>query len=194
MGFRQPSAPVGKKSLVGAVAGPLYQYASNPDVIHCPGDFRATLPVNGNADNSTGGFGFAWASYSGVEFINGQGSGPLLITKATQIRHTSDRILWVEECDSRGDNEGSWEMNNPSGDNVTWVFYDSPASYHGTSSTFNFADGHAESRKWLSGAVVAYAASMDPNKYSDTLVQNADTQGLADEAWLSADFATTLNP
>jgi len=179
-GYKQPS------TLFGAVInGPLYPYAPNMDIVHCPGDVRGYLSPAA---------GFSWASYSGVEYANGQGSATLGLTKASQILHQSDRILWVEECDSRGDNEGSWEMKNPSGDNLTWVFYDSPASFHGNSSTFNFADGHAEARHWLSAAVVTFAQSMDQNKYSDNLVANANASGAADAAWVSARFPTLVNP
>ena len=195
MGYRQPHSGSGPKSVGGNIVGPLYQYAPNADIVHCPGDTRSSLPVSGSADTTTPGEAFSWASYSGVQYVNGQGGvASLMITKSTQILHSSDRILWVEECDSRGDNEGSWEMSNPSGDNLTWVFDDSPASYHGSSSTFNFADGHAEPRRWLSGAVIAYALSMDPGKYSDSMVANADAQGVADEAWVSSHFPTAVNP
>ena len=44
---------------------------------------------------------------------------------------------------------------------------DSPAAFHVTSSTFSFADGHATSRRWINGATVTYAASMDAGKYSN---------------------------
>jgi prepilin-type N-terminal cleavage/methylation domain-containing protein/prepilin-type processing-associated H-X9-DG protein len=193
MGYRQPysaSGPLGS----GTMAGPLYQYAPNADLIHCPGDTRGTMGVNGSADGS----GFSWASYSGVEYLNGQGgTTSLQITKSSQLLHPSDRFLWVEECDSRGDNEGSWEMiANPSATtdpSTAWLFDDSPASFHGGSSTFNFGDGHAEARKWLVGAVESYALSMDPNKYTD-LVSSVDANGGVDQAWVSSHFPTAANP
>jgi prepilin-type N-terminal cleavage/methylation domain-containing protein len=48
MGYKQPRADV---------AGPLFRYAPNPDIVHCPGDMRFKRPV---------GQGFAWDSYSGT--------------------------------------------------------------------------------------------------------------------------------
>ena len=182
-GYRQPS------TLFGAVInGPLYQYAPNQDIVHCPGDLRGSLPVNA---------GFSWASYAGVQYVNAAAAGTALgITKSSQILHASERFLFVEECDSRGDNVNSWAMSNPSGDNLTWVFLDSPASFHGSSSTFNFADGHAEARRWVSPAVVAYALSMDTGKYSaGSAVRNAaNANAAADLNWLSSRFPTRLNP
>ncbi len=56
MGFKQPSAPNGPFNS-GVVSGPLYQYAQNADIMHCPGDTRASLPANA---------GFNWQSYSGT--------------------------------------------------------------------------------------------------------------------------------
>src|SRR6202000_1500366 len=110
-----------------------YRYASNPHIIHCPGDPRAGLPVNGNADNTVAGFGFSWASYSGAYNLNG-GATSLLITKATQLLHPSERFVFVEECDSRGDNESGWGMMaNPAANGdpgLAWLFWDSPAAFH----------------------------------------------------------------
>ena len=179
-GYRQPS------TLFGAtINGPLFPYAPKVDIIHCPGDKRAGLSVAA---------GFSWDSYSGVAFVNGGAAATLLITKSSQILHPTDRFLWVEECDSRGDNEGAWEMSNPSGDLATWVFLDSPASFHGTSSTFNFADGHAEARRWQSGSVIAFAQSMDANKYYDSMVADANANGGADLGWVSSHVPTLKNP
>ena len=83
MGYKQPTPDV---------AGPLFKYAPNPAVIHCPGDRRYQWPV---------GQGYAWDSYSGVAFLNGEGKDGF--TKETQVLHPSDRFLWVEGADGRGE-------------------------------------------------------------------------------------------
>jgi prepilin-type N-terminal cleavage/methylation domain-containing protein/prepilin-type processing-associated H-X9-DG protein len=138
--------------------GALYRYAQNVNFIHCPGDLRLTYGVVG------------FDSYSGILGLCG-GSGAknagakdqaTPIMKASQIKHSSDRFLWVEENDKRGDNYGSWELNlggtfgNVSfGYNATWV--DCPAAFHGTSSTFSYADGHAQARAWEVSNTLAIA-------------------------------------
>ena len=43
--------------------GPLYQYAPNPDIIHCPGDIRVLNSIPNH---------FCWASYSGVDGFTGK--------------------------------------------------------------------------------------------------------------------------
>ena len=104
------------------------------------------------------------------------------ITNESQLMHASDRFLWVEECSLQthsalgqtfGEADNAWDMYSgspsvsPTQPFLTAAWLDSPAAFHGTSSTFNFADGHAESHKWISGLVVAFANSMNPDKYAN---------------------------
>ena len=140
-------------------------YLKNPNVVHCPGDLRYQLQVAN---------GFAYCSYSGVTGLNGQawGAHPTsteILTKNTQLTHPSSKFMFVEENDPRGENWGTWVMgvngtaaNNWAGTTIV----DSPAVFHGVSSTFSWADGHATSRGWINGATMAYAGSMNPSKYS----------------------------
>jgi len=187
--------------------GALYQYASNPDIIHCPGDIRISIPGH-----------FTWCSYSGVGgFVGGdsglEGATAGSITKQTQVKHPSDRFLWVEECASQqatafgqtvGINDGTWEMHpgNPNGPpspffTASWV--DSPAAFHGANSTFCFVDGHAQSRKWLSGLTIAFANDMSINKYSNlnpngTGAKANTSPPSADCYYVASGFPTSINP
>jgi prepilin-type N-terminal cleavage/methylation domain-containing protein/prepilin-type processing-associated H-X9-DG protein len=146
----------------GVKQGALGDYLKDPDVIHCPGDIRATKPIG--TGTTTSGW-FAWGSYSGIGTLNGEVPE---IYKQSDIQHTSERMLWVEENDPRGENLGSWIMNGgtPPGFRDAAIG-DSPAAFHGNSSTFNFADGHAESHKWRDGATIIYAKSMSDQKYNN---------------------------
>jgi len=161
--------------------GGLYQYCPNPDIIHCPGDLRQTRKV---------GNGYAWGSYSGVATLNGELAQSFGLTKENGIHRPSDAILWVEENDPRGENEGSWDFF-PSPPYPTASFEDSPAVFHGQSSTFNYADGHAELHKWVDGATISYAASMDPNKYN---AYPPASQTPNDAAWINSRYLTKQNP
>ena len=138
-------------------------YLKNPDVVNCPGDMRKQLSSAS----------YAFCSYSGVTGLNGQTwtNDPTqaeLLSKITDLHHPTDKFIYVEENDPRGENEGTWVMtvngsavNNWSGTSIL----DSPAAFHGTSSTFSWADGHSTSRRWLDGTTIAYAASMNAGKY-----------------------------
>lgn len=182
--------------------GPLFQYAANPDIMHCPGDIRV---LSGH---------FCWDSYSGAGgFVGGDSSldnhlGK--IKKDSQLMHASDRFLWVEECGSQSpagqaylENQHAWDMHpgDPSGPpspffTASWV--DSPAAFHGANSTFSFADGHAESHKWLNKLVIDFANSLSPSKYynigggaSPGALANADK---VDLYYVASHFATDINP
>ncbi len=139
-------------------------YLKNPDVVNCPGDSRKQLSTAN----------YAFCSYSGVTGLNGQtwGNHPTqteLLTKISDVHHPTDKFIFVEENDPRGQNEGTWVMNVSGSAADNWsgtTILDSPAAFHGTSSTFSWADGHSTSRRWLDGTTIAYGASMNPGKYS----------------------------
>jgi len=145
--------------------GGLYQYAPNVNVLHCPADRRALSPVNLNTTQPPGSF--AWGSYSGAGGMNGVSwNASVMITKESSIFHASQRYLWVEENDPRGESVGAWVIDAKNPPNWTGsAFVDGPAAWHGGTSTFSFADGHAEMHKWLDSATVPYALSMLPNKW-----------------------------
>ena len=147
------------------IQGAFGVYLKNPDVVNCPGDKRGQL----SSAN------YAFCSYSGITGLNGQiwnndPTRPELLYKSTDLLHPSDKIVFVEENDPRGQNEGTWVMNVSGSAATSWsgtTILDSPAAFHGTSSTFSWADGHAYSRRWLDATTVAYAASMNTAKYSN---------------------------
>ncbi|MEI8042832.1 MAG: prepilin-type N-terminal cleavage/methylation domain-containing protein [Verrucomicrobiota bacterium] len=159
--------------------GALAPYLLNPDVAHCPGDARG---------KQAGVAGFAWCSVSGVGTLNGE---MRQLYKRAELKHPSEMFLWVEENDPRGENVGSWELNggNPPAFTDASVV-DSPAAWHLGSSTFNFADGHCESRKWLDVGMLNYAQSTSAGKYKNrpTLAQAPH-----DIPFLAQHFPTTWN-
>jgi len=138
-------------------------YLKNPDVVNCPGDARKQL---NNAN-------YAFCSYSGASGLNGQTwtahpTQPEILSKISALKHPSDKFVFVEENDPRGENEGTWVMTVSGTAANNWTgttILDSPAAFHGTSSTFSWADGHCISRRWLDGQTIAYAASMNNSKY-----------------------------
>ena len=179
MGYKQPSP---------AFAGPLWKFAPNSDIVHCPGDPRFKLPV---------GSGFAWDSFSGVNGLNGESADHLV--KRTQVLHPADRFLWVEGADGRGENVGSWQMANygtPALGFADAQFGDSPAAFHGgTTASFSYADGHAALRKWLDPTTIAYALSQNVNKDSSSPEKSAAQAGSKrDQPWVGSHYPTPGNP
>ena len=167
--------------------GALFQYAPNPGIVHCPGDLRSKLT----------GIKFAYDSYSGTGYLNGShrflgGAQALanVIYKDSQIMHPSARIVWLEEADDRQnlcrppftENLGGFIMalgTPPDFRDATWL--DFPAVNHGSKSTMNFADGHAEGHKWAT-----------PQGYP---LRSGPTSACADSQWTAQRFpALLLNP
>jgi prepilin-type N-terminal cleavage/methylation domain-containing protein/prepilin-type processing-associated H-X9-DG protein len=121
----------------------LYPYANNPGSYHCPGDLRyRRLQV---------GSGWAYVSYSKANGMNGGSwNAQVPFTKTPQIKIPTKSFVFIEEADPRGFNQGTWVM-----DEFGWV--DPFAIFHGTVSTFSFADGHVESHKWRNKDVIKAA-------------------------------------
>ena len=185
---KPPTIPPGtsrEQSLVlviqeGYRQGALFLYAANPGILHCPADIRTKLKMGG---------GFTYCSFSPVGTLNGETTE---LRNTAELKHPSERYLWVEENDPRGENLGSWIMNAGSPPDFTGAsFIDSPAVFHGNSSTFSYADGHSGSHKWVDAATIKYAASMDRNKYGSAPGIN---QTKDDVFWLANQYATKLNP
>jgi prepilin-type N-terminal cleavage/methylation domain-containing protein/prepilin-type processing-associated H-X9-DG protein len=171
----------------GYQQGALWQYAPNAHVLHCPADIRVNLPPLGGPPT------YAYASYSGVAPLNGQSQNGIgEITKFTALAHPSQRYLWVEENDPRGENQNSWELNPGTPPTFsTATFIDSVAAWHTGNSTFSWADGHAEAHKWLDGNTVTYALSMNPSKWNSP---PGFAQCPRDLFWLASGYATDQNP
>jgi len=181
-GYRQPTP---------TVEGPLYRYASNPDIVHCPGDKRYLLKFTPG-----GGGPYAWDSFSGAVGLNGEGGGGL--KKLNQVKHPTDRFIWVEGADMRGENIGSWSMQNPGTEAAGFSdakWQDSPAAFHVRSADFNFCDGHAENHKWLNPGTIAFANDTTSSKDSGGTSQTAANAGSSvDRQWVGSRFVSTANP
>jgi len=177
MGFQMP---------MPGLDGPLYKYNRNANSVHCPGDKRYQLPF---------GSGYSWDSYTGCMYLNGERRDGNALTKRTQILHPSDRFIWAEGADMRGENLGSWYLNLGTGPNFNDAsFSDSPAAFHVTSAVFNFCDGHAESHKWEDGSTVALGNSTDPAKDGAGNGSLGKVTGNKDACWVSRHHAGNQNP
>jgi hypothetical protein len=201
-GYKQPTP---------TIPGPLYPYNKNPDSVHCPGDLRYQLAYPSNPSPQSGG-PYCWDSYSGSAFLNGElrlstgADGKIdKINKRTAITHTSNKFIWCEGADMRGENVGSWNMastgtpNGSGGAFASAVFGDSPGAFHVTSAVFNFCDGHAESHKWVDSTTVAYARCTDVDKDAGSgsgaaLKTAATNHKNLDAVWVGSHYAGTQNP
>jgi prepilin-type N-terminal cleavage/methylation domain-containing protein/prepilin-type processing-associated H-X9-DG protein len=176
----------------GYQQGGIWQYAPNVNVLHCPADARARVQAVAGTPSGPPG-NYAYGSYSGAGGLNGVIYSPNTpIVKQPEIMHAGERYLWIEENDPRGENQSSWVMNNPGPPASTSTsFEDSVASWHGGTSTFSWADGHAESHKWLDPQTITYALSNDPGKYNSN---PTFAQCPHDLQFLANGYASQQNP
>jgi len=138
----------------GLSNSPLTRYAAAYGSYHCPGDLRTK--------RLKPGAGWAFDSYSKADGMNGIAWGGIeVFTKLASVTEASMSMVFVEEADPRSYNNGTWVIDvNPPG----WV--DPFASFHGNVSTFGFADGHAELRKWVEGTTIKAANDSAAGKQS----------------------------
>lgn len=165
--------------------GPLFRYAPNPAIMHCPGDRHNTLRFTPN----TGG-PFCYDSFSGTQNLNGEGHGGNCLFKRSSIVHPVDRFIWIESSDSRGENVGSWQMNvagtqaNGFQGSTFSNGNDAPGVFHGSSTDFNFCDGHAVSHKWQDGRTIAFGKGENVTPPPSNV----------DSVWVAQHYAGKQNP
>jgi prepilin-type N-terminal cleavage/methylation domain-containing protein/prepilin-type processing-associated H-X9-DG protein len=176
-----------KYEKAGYQQGAIFNYAPNADVIHCPSDKRYNVtPVSFDPTTDR----FSYGSYAGVGGLNGDDLFNTSLTKMSNLKNTSSRIVFVEENDPRGENLGSWLFKAPPANNPG-AFNDSPAVFHGSTSTFAWCDGHCSPRKWMDSATIAFAASMNIAKYNSP-PSAASTPN--DGSFISVAYPTAANP
>lgn len=173
----------------GYQQGALFQYAPNPNVIHCPADSRNKLKVPQFAIGSVS----IESSLNGENQVGYDNQQLAQLFKMTELMHPSERFVFVEENDPRGESIGSWMMKQGTPPDFSAAqIVDSPAAWHNsTSSTFNWADGHAVSRTWRDRSFVAHALSMVADKYATGPTM---AQAPRDVSFIANGYATKVNP
>ena len=130
-------------------AGPLWPYAKNFNLYHCPGDTRDTRKC---------GDGYAWVTYSKSQNYGGDPSGDYwgmgaTIAKMSDATSPANTFLMAEDTDSRGIDVNTWVVEWITGTpNFTWV--DPLGMYHIDANTWSFADGHALAHVWTGQQII----------------------------------------
>ncbi len=153
----------------------LYHYCPNAKSYHCPGDTRSV--------NQAPGHGWAYDSYSKTQNYGGDptvvtsgATVPSYYVKVSQISAASMTFAMIEDADSRGYNVGTWVCEwNVATDRQHW---DDPiAMYHININTFAFADGHAETHKWLDPIIIKAGLLAASGVMANDIMNAASTSG-----------------
>ena len=121
-----------------ALFGSIGPYVKNPAVYRCPAD-KSTVSFGGQRCPRA-------RSMSMNGYMGGQPGGFGVFTSLGQIIDPSPSLTWVF-IDEREDSINDAFFCVDAG--ARYAIIDYPASYHNGSGGLSFADGHAETHKWL---------------------------------------------
>lgn len=178
-GTRDSDWPTIEDRYRGCQRGSLWPYNENIKLYHCPGDKQYVQPSPRNR----------YRSYSIHRGLAVYDSNPNKdIRTYNQITSPGERYVFVEEYYDFGANynynHNSWDFEPWEGD-----FHDPLGLYHMDSSTFAFADGHAEKHKWKDERTIKYFS--DRSSYDAG--SNELCAGNVDLAWLQRGCAYDMN-
>lgn len=126
--------------------GELYKYVPDPQVYRCPEDYNL---LNSRTYSINCYLGGNWLPSTWGGTPPTQRDVPPVIRLA-QVKHPTNTMVFIEEFDPRGYNEGSFVFYD-SGD--YWVDY--PARWHNDGTCLSFADGHVEYFHWTNSQTMA---------------------------------------
>ena len=177
----------------GIQQGTMWQYVKDVDVYHCPGDNRRSTRRAPRDCFRSYSISYAFGALRAKDLTHR--GGYQYYRKMQDVRDAPQYYVFVEEehNGSRyGENEGGWHLPFGGGTNYlsnpgSWTFYDPLASYHNKSSTFGFADGHADRRKWVDRRTLEFIRrnAEDPSSHSGI---TTSSPGNEDIQWLLEHF------
>jgi len=178
----------------GIQQGTMWPYIKDVDAYHCPGDNRRSTRIPPRD---------CWRSYS-ISYafgplregdLRGRG-GYRYYRRMIEITSSPQYYVFVEEehnGSQYGENEGGWHLpmegRNSLQNSGSWTFYDPLASYHLKMSTFGFADGHADRRRWMDKRTLEFIRrnAEDPSAHSGITTPSPDNE---DVHWLIQHFVS----
>lgn len=179
----------------GIQQGTLWMYIKDVDAYHCPGDNRGSTRRSPRDCFRSYSISYAFGPLREGD-LQPRG-GYRYYRRMLEIAGAPLYYVFVEEeynGSQYGENEGGWHLPMTGGMNRlantgSWTFYDPLASYHLKASTFGFADGHADRRKWMDKRTLEFLRqnAEDPSSHSGITLASPDNE---DIHWLIKHFVT----
>lgn len=177
----------------GIQLGTLWQYIKDVDAYRCPGDNRRSTRRSPRDCFRSYSISYAFGPMREGDLT--PRGGYRYYRRMQDIAGAPLYYVFVEEehnGSQYGENEGGWHLPMNGGRNRlpnpgSWTFYDPLASYHLKASTFGFADGHADRRKWADKRTLAFIRqnAEDPSSHSGITLASPDNE---DVQWLIKHF------
>ncbi len=145
----------------GFEKGGLWTYLETHKVFNCPADKRYRKPPTETNPAWIRGTIGGYRSYSIGGVLSAYGFGTtstaeneVTIVKFSGFSNPSSKIVFLEEADGSGFNHYTWNLYL---NQRRW--WDPVAIWHNGSSTFAYADGHADRFKWTDKVMIDMASS-----------------------------------
>jgi len=177
----------------GIQLGTLWKYIKDVDAYHCPGDNRRSTRRAPRDCFRSYSISYAFGPMREGDLT--PRGGYRYYRRMQDIAGAPRYYVFVEEehnGSQYGENEGGWHLPMAGSTNRlpnpgSWTFYDPLASYHLKASTFGFADGHADRRKWMDKRTLAFIRqnAEDPSSHSGITLASPDNE---DIQWLIKHF------
>jgi prepilin-type N-terminal cleavage/methylation domain-containing protein len=177
----------------GIRRGTMWKYIKDVDAYHCPGDNRRSTRQPPRDCFRSYSMSYAFGPLR-VSTPAGRG-GYRYYSRILEVKNPQSYYVYIEEehnGSNYGENEGGWHLPMDGGTNRlnnpgSWTFYDPLASYHLKASTFGFADGHADRRKWMDKRTLDFIRqnAEDPSSHSGITLASPDNE---DIRWLIEHF------
>jgi prepilin-type N-terminal cleavage/methylation domain-containing protein/prepilin-type processing-associated H-X9-DG protein len=191
---RPPSASITKEDRWrGIQLGTMWKYVKDVDVYHCPGDSRQSTRKPPRDAFRSYSISYAFGPLRDKDLT--PRGGYRYYRRMNEIKGAANLYVFLEEehnASQYGENEGGWHLPFTGGLNrlanpASWTFYDPLASYHNKSSTFGFADGHADRIRWMDKRTLEFIQNNadDPTAHSGF---NRTSPGNEDLQWLLEHF------
>lgn len=143
----------------GFEVGALWAYMEAPGAYNCPTDKRwrkpplTPQPTNNNEIGGYRSYSIGGVLSAGGYNETGTGENAAVILKYSEFSNPGSKVVFLEEQAGDGHNQNYWNMylNTPK-------WWDPFAIAHNDSSTFSYADGHADRHKWTDKNMIKMAA------------------------------------
>ena len=142
-------------------AGSLFPYSRNVKIYKCPADQKTQPNASGVLTLTTRSMSMnCWMNPMDLGSPPFGGGLARVFRKQTDITSPSPVNCWVLLDESPGSINDGWFVCDQFVYPMQWV--DIPASYHNNACGLSFADGHAQIKKWMDNAVLAYGKPGGP--------------------------------
>ena len=164
----------------------LWNYAKNPSIYRCPADLRQCT-VQGTVYNVVRSMSMNQAFASQSAWVDAQGNFEYF-KKKSAIMKQSNTWVFIEEAPLSINDDAFAVICDPTPGAGNEEIADFPALYHGgKSTTFAFADGHAEIHTWLGATIL----NCPPTHWNDGPETPAGNSAV-DVDWLTANTSVLI--